>query len=159
MLGKLKIRGKLLAGFLTVAAVLVAVGVMGISSVRSLTGGVTEIREAAPLVERIRRVVANAAGEEPQVDLLDESPPMLLSEQSDLYQSTCTILGQDETVGVSYATDAGWLQSRGVECLLWGPGDIRVAHKPNESIARADLHRGAAILRRFVDHNCAMFHQ
>ena len=31
-----------------------------------------------------------------------------------------------------FATDAGWLQRAGFECVLFGPGSIEVAHRPNE---------------------------
>lgn len=38
----------------------------------------------------------------------------------------------------------------GLETILWGPGDIKEAHKTNESLRIEELHKMAALYRRFV---------
>ena len=44
----------------------------------------------------------------------------------------CEAAGQRETHSVMFATDAGWLQRAGFDCVLFGPGSIEVAHRANE---------------------------
>jgi acetylornithine deacetylase len=55
---------------------------------------------------------------------------------------------------VPFATDAGWLQRLGFECVIWGPGSIEVAHRPNEFVPLDDLTRARAMLARAVDRWC-----
>ncbi len=111
--------------------------------------------DAAPISERVRAAAATAlAGERYQVEDVGESPPLLLDEDNDLYRDLCRLLGQEHTASASYGTDAGWLQRGGFDCLLWGPGTIEVAHRPNESMPKAELARGAELLEGVVHHFC-----
>jgi acetylornithine deacetylase len=63
-------------------------------------------------------------------------------------------MAQHDTESVSYATDAGWLQTMGFECVIWGPGSIEVAHKPNESMPVDEFQRGAALLEDVIREHC-----
>jgi acetylornithine deacetylase len=63
-------------------------------------------------------------------------------------------MGQTGTHSVSFATDAGWLQELGLECAIWGPGDIAVAHKPNEWVPTAELRRCATVLDHVIARFC-----
>jgi acetylornithine deacetylase len=56
---------------------------------------------------------------------------------------------------VGYATDAGWLQSLGMQCVLFGPGSIRVAHKPDEHVPISHLARGHQVLAALC-HRCCV---
>jgi len=49
------------------------------------------------------------------------------------------LLGESPVEVVSYGTEAGLYQTAGVPAVVWGPGDIEVAHKPDESVALSDL--------------------
>jgi succinyl-diaminopimelate desuccinylase len=42
-----------------------------------------------------------------------------------------------------------------MECVLFGPGSIRVAHKPDEHVPLAELARAAEVLDRLVERWCA----
>ncbi len=121
--------------------------------------------EASLLAERVRGTVAEALGGEggpPEggqtehfdFERLEESPPLLLDAGSDLYAAVCDLIGQEETVSASYATDAGWLSSAGFDCLIWGPGTIEVAHKPNESMPKDEYARASGLLERLVERFC-----
>lgn len=92
------------------------------------------------------------------LDPLSESPPMLLPESSDLYGFLCSLVGQTTTVSASYATDAGWLARGGkaaaMDCVVWGPGTIEVAHRPDEWMPKDEYRRGGELLRRAVDRFC-----
>ena len=115
--------------------------------------------EARRVAERIRSTVAEAVGGEGQTgpfdfDRLEESPPLLLDAGNDLYAAVCDLVGQEETVSVSYATDGGWLATAGFDCLIWGPGTIEVAHKPNESMPKDEYARASDLLEQIVDRFC-----
>lgn len=111
--------------------------------------------ETDDLIERVRSVVGKALdGEDYALRELNRSPPMLLGETDPLYLDLCRLMDQGETVSASYATDAGWLQHGGFDCMLWGPGTIEVAHRPDESIPKHELEQGSLLLDRAVAQVC-----
>jgi acetylornithine deacetylase len=60
-----------------------------------------------------------------------------------------TILARNNMLGrVSFATDAGWLNRAGIPCVVIGPGDIDVAHKPNEFIEISQLEECLGFMDR-----------
>lgn len=88
-------------------------------------------------------------------EILSESPPMLLAETSAIYEAVQPHATKGRAESVSFASDAGWLQSLGIECLLFGPGAIEVAHKANEFMPKGEFHRAAPILRELIARFCA----
>ena len=60
-----------------------------------------------------------------------------------------TALARNHLLGrVSFATDAGWLHQAGIPCVVVGPGDIEVAHKPNEFIEISQIEECLGFLDR-----------
>lgn len=55
---------------------------------------------------------------------------------------------------VSFATDAGWLQRLGMDCAIFGPGTIEVAHKPNEHLPKSEFAAARGLLARTIDAFC-----
>ena len=53
---------------------------------------------------------------------------------------------------VSYGTEAGLVQAGGIPAVLWGPGDMAVAHRPDEFIEVSELEVCLALLRRLGEH-------
>jgi acetylornithine deacetylase len=53
---------------------------------------------------------------------------------------------------VSYGTEAGLFQAVGIPAVLWGPGDIGVAHRPDEFVEVADLEACLSLLVRLGSH-------
>ena len=53
---------------------------------------------------------------------------------------------------VAYGTEAGLFQAAGIPAVLWGPGDISVAHRPDEFVEVADLEVCLALLARLGGH-------
>lgn len=51
---------------------------------------------------------------------------------------------------VSYQTEAGQFQERGLSTVICGPGSIEQAHQPDEFISLDQLEAGAAFLRRLI---------
>jgi acetylornithine deacetylase len=115
--------------------------------------------DSAVLAKRVRAAVGEAlAGLEqrfdPEIELLSDSPPMLLDEAAPIHRHLCALVGQDAGATVSFATDAGWLQRLGLDCAVFGPGTIEVAHKPNEHIPKAELARARELIAETVQRFC-----
>ena len=112
--------------------------------------------EADAFESRMSDAIRDAAGDAAyRLEVIAESPPALLDERSDLF----AWLSADPAAGsgpstIPFATDAGWLQDLGFECVVWGPGSIEVAHRANEFIPLEDLERARATLARAVDRWC-----
>ena len=53
---------------------------------------------------------------------------------------------------VSYGTEAGLFQASNIPSVLWGPGDIAVAHRPDEFIEVADLKVCLSLLAGLGEH-------
>jgi acetylornithine deacetylase len=61
------------------------------------------------------------------------------------------LTGQNDSFGMSFATEAGQFQSAGLSAIVCGPGSIRQAHQPDEFIMKDQLIAGEALLRRVID--------
>jgi acetylornithine deacetylase len=108
-----------------------------------------------PITERVRDVVQRCAGKTPfEIEFMGEAPPMMLPETAPVYTQLCSEVGQEVTLSASYATDAGWFQTMGMQCAIFGPASIEVAHKPNEFMPIAEFERANAILERVANHFC-----
>lgn len=110
---------------------------------------------SAEMVARVRHSVAQALGETPfTLEILGESPPMLLDPDAPIHRRLCAELDQRVTHSVSFATDAGWLQRVGLDCVIWGPGSIEVAHRANEYLPADEFARAGEVLERVVRRAC-----
>ena len=58
------------------------------------------------------------------------------------------LLGESEFDVVSYGTEAGLYQAAGMPAVVWGPGDIEVAHRPDEFVSISDLKDCLSVLER-----------
>jgi acetylornithine deacetylase len=111
--------------------------------------------DSDPLIERVRDAVAAAAAPlVPEIEMLSDSPPLLLAADAPILRHLTALVGQEEETSVSFATDAGWLALLGIDCAIWGPGTIAVAHKPNESLPKAELATARGFLETTVRHFC-----
>lgn len=108
-----------------------------------------------PMVERVRELVQQCAGDVPfELEWMGEAPPMWLPDAAPVYTQLCLEIGQRETLSASYATDAGWLQTLGMQCAIFGPASIEVAHKPNEFMPIEEFEQADAILQRVINRFC-----
>jgi acetylornithine deacetylase len=55
---------------------------------------------------------------------------------------------------IAFGTEAPQMIELGAEAVVFGPGDIRVAHRTGEFVPVDELHRCALVLRRAVEHFC-----
>lgn len=115
--------------------------------------------DGAAFAARVRETVAAAAGGgEPAVPVefepLAESPPLAVRGEAPILAALAELTGGGAPAAVSYATDGGWLARLGLDCAIWGPGSITVAHKPDERIPKADLAAARPVLEALVERFC-----
>lgn len=65
-------------------------------------------------------------------------------------QEVQQIVEEFEDCGANFGTDAGRLAQLGCTPVVFGPGDIAVAHKPNEWMPRAEFERTPALLEALI---------
>ncbi len=105
--------------------------------------------------ERLERTLRDVLGDAQfELRLTSESPALLLDQQAEIYQAVCEEAQGNGSDSVSYATDAGWLQHAGLECVVFGPGSIAVAHKPNEALPIREFIAASGILDRLIHRFC-----
>jgi len=104
---------------------------------------------------RVRAAVADALGDEPfAVEHVSLSPPMSTRADAPIHRELCEAVDQHEDESVMFATDAGWLQDAGFDCVLFGPASIKVAHRANEFMPIGELHRAGTVLEALVHRRC-----
>lgn len=101
------------------------------------------------VVERIRAGAPGAA-----IEKVGISEPLLTAESSPLHRELCALVGQRASRGAPFSTDAGPLATLELDAVVWGPGSIEVAHRPDEWMPKADFARCAELLPRLVDRFC-----
>ena len=107
------------------------------------------------LVGRIKEAVEIAAsGFDFEFQVLNDSPPFCVGEDAEIYKAVCELVNQSQTFGVTYASDAGHLSTLGIDCVLFGPGTIEVAHKPNEFIPIDEFNNAKPLLKQLVHQFC-----
>jgi len=62
------------------------------------------------------------------------------------------LTGDNGTKHVSYGTEASHFQAAGYSVVVCGPGDIAVAHQPDEYITLAQFKQGQAFMERLLEH-------
>jgi len=118
--------------------------------IRLLPGMTAEL-----MAERVRETVAQALGDEPfTLELVSLSPPMSTPAAAPIHRELCEAVHQQGDESVMFATDAGWLQGAGFECVLFGPASIKVAHRANEFMPVGEFQRGGELLEALVHRRC-----
>jgi acetylornithine deacetylase len=75
-------------------------------------------------------------------------PPFGADRASEVVALALKLTGQNETHGVSYATEAGLFQDAGSPAVVCGPGDIAQAHTADEWIAESEIMKCMGFLER-----------
>ena len=110
---------------------------------------------ADEMTGRVRAVLKDAVSPVPfELAVLGETPPMMVAESAPILRLLAGELGQTGAGSAPFGTDGGWLSRLGLDCVIWGPGSIEVAHKPNESLPVAEFVRAGELLTRIVHRSC-----
>ena len=80
-------------------------------------------------------------------------PPFATPKNGDLVQ-TLSSSSKRKTATVAFGTEANFLQTLGMETVVWGPGRIDQAHQPNEYFAKAHIAPAIATLRQVIQRYC-----
>ncbi len=107
---------------------------------------------SSEMMDRLESAVTTAGGG--QVEMISNSPPMLLDADHPLIQTLSSFPGAAIGESVNFASDGGWFQSLGLECVLFCPGSIEVAHRPNEHLPKSEFSRVAGILPPLIERCC-----
>jgi acetylornithine deacetylase len=110
---------------------------------------------AEEMTARVGDVVTSALPGEPfMLELVGESPAMILPEDAPIHRQVCAAVGQHTTHSVAFGSDAGWFQRMGMQCVLFGPGSIEVAHRANEFVPVDELRRAGEVLDGLIRQSC-----
>ena len=99
-------------------------------------------------------VAKSAPGIRQEIEVVNNNPPLLCPDEAPVHTGLCELLGQKRSVGASFASDAGVLSRNGFNCVLFGPGSIDVAHRPDEFVPIEEMSRARAILGRLIERLC-----
>lgn len=114
------------------------------AEVQAIAAGDPWLREHPPRVEWLEGQFAPSqiATDHEVVTLLSEAARDVLPEVPDIS-------------GVTYGADMRhFVNTGGMPCLMFGAGDVRQAHAPNESIIIADILKATTILALFIARWC-----
>ena len=111
-----------------------------------------EIHEA--LERRIKAVVANTGVDLALHAAYPPIPPFQSNPDGALLGALSTLTG-NKAGTVAFGTEAHFMQTLGMETVVWGPGSIDQAHQPNEYLDKAQLAPATDALRQVIQRFCA----
>lgn len=112
--------------------------------------------DSTELIDRVSSRVESAdVSDSAEVAVINDNPPMLTPDDVPVYRVLCSVLDQRESIGVSYSSDGGVFgRDLGMECVLFGPGSIEDAHRPDEFVPIDELHRARDVLGKLIGRLC-----
>ena len=109
---------------------------------------------AEAMTNRVVAAVQEVVNDGLSVEAVSESPPMMLDSGAPIVRTLCETAGERTAESVMFASDAGWLQTVGFDCVLFGPGSIEVAHRANEFLPADQFRRAGEILDQLILRSC-----
>jgi len=79
-----------------------------------------------------------------------EVPAMIVAQNIELEKCLQEVLQKDQLNSVSFATDGSFLSMLGIDCYVCGPGEIKMAHQPNEYMPLKDFINGPKIIENIL---------
>lgn len=113
--------------------------------------------DSSVLIEQVRccAAVLKDARASIEMDVINDNPPMLTGEDARVCRVLCDLIGQTQTIGVSFASDGGTFnRDLDMDCVLYGPGSIEVAHRPDEFVPIDEMQRAKDVLHRLIERMC-----
>ena len=115
--------------------------------------GMDLVATRAALRQRLARVVAGTGAAIAFEALLDGVPAYTAAEGSKLVEAAEQLLGVPAEA-VAFATEAPYFGMLGIDAVIAGPGELRVAPQPDEALALATIDPYLAFLERMVERCC-----
>ena len=105
------------------------------------------------LERRIAAVVANTGVSLELHKAYPPIPPFQSDPNGELLGALSSLSGNQPGT-VAFGTEAYFMQTLGMETVVWGPGSIDQAHQPNEYLDKAQLAPATDTLRRVIQKFC-----
>ena len=97
---------------------------------------------------------ARFLGGDVQTRRVQTGPALLTEDGTPLHAALCHHAVSHESTAAPFATDGGNLQKMGLSCLVFGPGSIDVAHRPDEYIEEAALTECVDTVKTVIQRMC-----
>ena len=97
------------------------------------------------------RLNARCEGAGAENRILCAVPSLTPGAQSPAEALGFALTGQNRSLAVAYASEAGLFQHAGIHAIVCGPGNIEQAHQPDEYVSLDQLESCARFLRRLID--------
>lgn len=110
-----------------------------------------EVRGA--IHERVARALAGRGVQIAHLSLTRHVPPFETPADAPLVRALEALTGH-ASIGVSFGTEAPFLSELGMSTVVLGPGDIAVAHQPDEHLPLARIDPMIQILRGAIERFC-----
>ncbi|ADO74749.1 acetylornithine deacetylase [Stigmatella aurantiaca] len=108
----------------------------------------------AEMLERIRQeLVRQEPGYEARIRVIRTDRGVSTRPEAEVVRFLAKVTG-NASATVSFGTEAPQLTELGAEAVVFGPGDIRVAHQTGEYVPVEDLVRCEAALAQAIQHFC-----
>lgn len=112
--------------------------------------------DVGELVAELTGRVCGLAPDDVAVELQRVTPAMLTPEGTALEGILRGFARSPRPGAASFATDGGNLERLGTQTLVFGPGSIDVAHKADEYVPVAELHRAVDVVEAVVGARCVV---
>lgn len=80
----------------------------------------------------------------------NDTPAYAIDSDAPFLAEVRDLVGDREELGANFGTDAGRLEPLGCDSVVFGPGDISVAHRPDEWISVDEIRRARELIGRLV---------
>ncbi len=101
------------------------------------------------LVPEMRKQYAEAKIE---TELKSSVPGLNIDETSTTMSIIKKLTGEQDYGVVSFGTDAGYFENIGIDSIVFGPGDISQAHKPDEYVEINELEKCLVFMDKLGEH-------
>ncbi|MCH2161377.1 MAG: M20/M25/M40 family metallo-hydrolase, partial [Phycisphaerales bacterium] len=82
--------------------------------------------------------------------VINDTPSFGTAAEAPFLREVSALVNASEGLGANYGTDAGRIAKLGCTPVVFGPGDISVAHKPNEWMPLDEFARTPGLLEQLV---------
>jgi len=105
------------------------------------------------LEQRIQQVISNL-GVSLRLDKAYPPIPPFETDPNGALVQTLSNLSGNQPGTVAFGTEAHFMQTLGMETVVWGPGSIDQAHQPNEYLDKSQLGPATDTLRSVIQRFC-----
>ena len=92
------------------------------------------------------------AGAKIETELKSSVPGLNIDENSATMSLIKKLTDEQDYDVVSFGTDAGYFENIGIDSIVFGPGDISQAHKPDEYIEISELEKCLVFMNKLGEH-------